>query len=132
MNMFQYKVYYEDTDAGGVVYYANYLKFFERARTDFLLSKGVSQAELAKAGVFFVVKTCSIEYISSAILEDTLTVSCKALEVTKASVTFEQSITCNQKAIVHGNIKVVCVIKNGNVFKPKAIPYNVLTILQSI
>ncbi len=129
MNVFEYKVYYEDTDAGGVVYYANYLKFLERARSDLLFSKGISQIVLAQEGIFFVVKTCNVEYISSAILEDTLTVSCKILELSKVSITFVQEITCNNKTIVRGNIKVVCVTKNGTLFKPKAIPCHISAIL---
>ena len=68
MNNFKYRIYFEDTDAGGIVYYANYLKFYERARTDFLRAKGISQQKLAKEEkVGFVVRRCEIEYISPAI-----------------------------------------------------------------
>ena len=71
LNNFNYRVYYEDTDCGGVVYYANYLKFFERARTDFLRLLGISQSELVtKENLIFVVKRCEIDYIFSAKLDD--------------------------------------------------------------
>ena len=76
LNNFSYRVYYEDTDAGGVVYYANYLKFFERARTDFLRTLGISQSDLAtKEGLVFVVRKCVIDYISPAKLDNILEVS---------------------------------------------------------
>ena len=76
MNKFNYRIYFEDTDAGGIVYYANYLKFYERARTDFLRARGISQQKLAKEeNIGFVVRRCEIEYISPAILDNEIEVS---------------------------------------------------------
>ncbi len=75
MHISKYRIYYEDTDAGGVVYYANYLKFFERGRTEYIRSLGISQMNLReKEGIGFVVKTCEIDYKSSAKLDDLIRV----------------------------------------------------------
>ena len=88
-----YRVYYEDTDAGGVVYYANYLKFFERARTDFLRSIGISQNELSKSEkLLFVVKKCEVEYLSSAKLDDVISVEVEILKIGIASLIINQKI----------------------------------------
>ena len=90
---FNYRIYYEDTDAGGVVYYANYLKFFERARSDFLRSIGISQVQLAQSeNIIFVVKRCIIDYQSPARLDDEITVSVKIKEIHKVSLTMKQEI----------------------------------------
>ena len=78
---FNYRIYYEDTDAGGVVYYANYLKFFERARTDFLRSIGIIQNKLAlEENLIFVVKRCIVDYQYPARLDDEINVNVKKYE----------------------------------------------------
>ncbi|MGZ8095079.1 MAG: YbgC/FadM family acyl-CoA thioesterase, partial [Methylosarcina sp.] len=88
------RVYYEDTDAGGVVFYANYLKFFERARTEMLRFMGYEQDELnATAKVIFVVRSVQIDYISPARFNELIQVSAKIIETKKASLIFEQTIT---------------------------------------
>ena len=87
----KYRVYYEDTDAGGVVYYANYLKFFERCRTDFLRHHSVNQKELAqKESTLFVVRKCNIDYILPAKLDDLITVTMSVKEVRAASIILNQ------------------------------------------
>ena len=122
-NQFSYRVYYEDTDAGGVVYYANYLKFFERARTDFLRSLGISQSELiAKENLIFVVRKCEIEYLFSAKLDDEIAVDVEVKEVRNASILMQQKITKSEKILSRLNVEIVCV--NSNNFKPKKIPEN--------
>ena len=83
---FTYRIYYEDTDAGGVVYYANYLKFFERARTDFLRTLEISQSDLAqKENLVFVVRKCEIDYLTPARLDDLVNVSVKIKEITSST-----------------------------------------------
>ncbi len=123
-NNFSYRVYYEDTDAGGVVYYANYLKFFERARTDFLRSLGIAQAELAeKENVIFVVRKCEIEYISPAKLDDVLEVSVEMKEISAASILMYQEAKRSGTVSSRLNVEVVCV--DSKSLKPKRISDNV-------
>jgi acyl-CoA thioester hydrolase len=128
----EYKIYYEDTDSGGVVYYANYLKFLERSRTDLLSSVAISQIELGKSNIFFVVKKCEIEYISSAKLEDIISVSTKISKIGKASIEFFQEIFIKEKKIVNANIKIACVTHSNTTFKPIIIPSDILTKIQKI
>ncbi len=120
---FNYRVYYEDTDAGGVVYYANYLKFFERARTDFLRTKGISQSQLAeKEGLVFVVRRCEIDYISPARLDDFLEVSVEIKNISAASISIFQKIinTSSSLNLCSLVVEIVCVDLQN--FKPKKIP----------
>jgi len=87
------RVYYEDTDAGGVVYYANYLKFFERARTERLRAIGFEQDQIrASCGVIFAVKSAQVDYIRPARFNDALVVSAKVAELKRASLSFTQAI----------------------------------------
>ena len=87
-----YRVYIEDTDAGGIVYYVNYLKFLERARTDWLASGGFKQSKLFNFGVMFVIKSLSVEYISSAVLDDNLIVNVVIKRLNKTSLELTQDI----------------------------------------
>jgi acyl-CoA thioester hydrolase len=129
-NHFEYRIYYEDTDAGGVVYYANYLKFLERARTDFLLSIGFFQSNLVRDGIFFVVKKCEIEYILPAKLEDIITVSCEIAKMGNTFIVFNQSISINGRNLVDAKIQVVCVKKAYDKFKPHKIPSELCDIIK--
>ena len=122
-----YKVYYEDTDAGGVVYYANYLKFLERGRSDFLSSIGISQVELGRGGIFFVVKKCNVEYFASAKLEDEACVYSQISEVGKVSIEFLQEVRVLETLCVKAFVKIACVKLVNGVFKPTAIPLEIAT-----
>ena len=114
------KIYYEDTDSGGVVYYANYLKFFERARTEFLNSIDLSNKMLlTNHGVLIVVKSCNIEYKRSAYLEDELTVRSFVKSITKTSFFMNQIITKDEETIVEAQVHLVFINKEG---KPVKIP----------
>jgi acyl-CoA thioester hydrolase len=118
---FTYRIYYEDTDSGGVVYYANYLKFFERARTDFLRALNISQSELAeKEGLVFVVKKCEIEYLSPAKLDNLIEVSVEIKEMRQASISMYQEAKLGDKILSRLNVEIVCVAATN--FKPKKIP----------
>lgn len=89
---FPVRVYYEDTDAGGIVYYANYLRFFERARTEWLRALGATHAKLeAEDGLLFVVRDFTIEYLKPARLDDELIIDVRVTEARRASLTLEQS-----------------------------------------
>ena len=114
------KVYYEDTDAGGVVYYANYLKFLERARTEALTDIGLSNLKIKDVfKALIIVKSCNIEYKKSAYLEDELKINSHILSITKTSFFMHQTIIKNKIAIVQAKIHLVFV--NEKV-KPIKIP----------
>ena len=114
------KVYYEDTDSGGVVYYANYLKFLERARTEALFSIGYSNKKIKdNFGFLIIVKACNIEYKKSAHLEDELTVRSFVKSITKTSFFMNQIITKGDDVIVEAQTHLVFVNTEG---KPVKIP----------
>ena len=114
------KVYYEDTDSGGVVYYANYLKFLERARSESLVSIGFSNKKIKdNFKSLIIVKSCSIDYKKSAKLEDELSIRSFVKSITKTSFFMNQIITRNEDLIVEAKIHLVFVNKNG---KPVKIP----------
>ena len=117
---FKVKVYYEDTDSGGVVYYANYLKFLERARTEALFSIGFSNKKIReKFNSLIIVKSCNIEYKKPAHLEDELTIRSFVKSVTKTSFFMNQEITKKNDLIVEAKVHLVFVNKEG---KPIKIP----------
>ena len=114
------KVYYEDTDSGGVVYYANYLKFLERARTEALYSIGYSNKKVKDDfESLIIVKSCNIEYKKSAYLEDELTIRSFVKSISKTSFSMNQIITRGDDKIVESHIQLVFVDKKR---KPKKIP----------
>ena len=114
------KIYYEDTDSGGVVYYANYLKFLERARTEALYSIGYSNNKiLEKFQSLIIVKSCNIEYKKPSHLEDELMVRSFVKSITKTSFFMNQIITKAEETIVEAQVHLVFVSKEG---KPKKIP----------
>ena len=117
---FKLKVYYEDTDAGGVVYYANYLKFMERARSDALESLGFTNKKLIdENGTYIIVKSCNIEYKKPAYLEDELTIRSFVKSITKTSFFMNQIITKSKEIIAEAQVHLVFVNKDG---KPIKIP----------
>ena len=114
------KVYYEDTDAGGVVYYSNYLKYLERARTEALSTIGLSNIQIKeKFGALIIVKSCNIEYKKSAQLEDELKIRSFVKSVTKTSFFMNQIITIGDKTIVEAQVHLVFVNEKG---KPVKVP----------
>ncbi len=129
LNNFSYRVYYEDTDAGGVVYYANYLKFFERARTDFLRTLGISQSDLAtKEGLVFVVRKCVIDYISPAKLDNILEVSVEVKNISAATILMRQEAT--KFGVISSRLEVEIVCVDSLSFKPKKIPKTISELLR--
>ena len=112
------KVYYEDTDSGGVVYYANYLKFLERARTEALFSIGYSNKIIQNEfNSLIIVKSCNIEYKKSAHLEDELTVRSFVKSITKTSFFMNQIITKDKETIVEAQVHLVFVNTEGRPIK---------------
>jgi acyl-CoA thioester hydrolase len=115
------RVYYEDTDAGGIVYYANYLKFFERTRTEWLRSLGIhQQALLDEERVAFVVRSASVEYLSSARLDDELTLRLSVEKLGRASVQFAQQAWRGETLLSTANVKVGCV--DAQTMRPRSLP----------
>jgi acyl-CoA thioester hydrolase len=115
------RVYWEDTDGGGVVYYANYLKFMERARTEWLRSLGHQQHDIAeKFGFVFAVMEAHVNYRKPARLDDDLLVTCEPIPVGKTSIRFRQVISRSDTIVADGEVRVVCV--DAKSFRPRALP----------
>jgi len=125
------RVYYEDTDSGGVVYYANYLKFMERARTEWLRSFSVEQDILRdQFGVIFAVSQVQIDYCLPAKFNDELVVTTTLSRKGKASIIFEQVVLRNNETLARAKIKIACL--DVNLFKPVPIPKEILDKLESL
>jgi len=124
------RVYYEDTDSGGVVYYANYLKFMERARTEWLRSYSIEQNILRdQFGVIFAVSQVQIDYCLPAKFNDELVVTAKVSKKGKASIIFEQTVLRKNAVLATAKIKIACL--DVNLFKPVPIPKEILDKLES-
>ncbi|KFI24003.1 tol-pal system-associated acyl-CoA thioesterase [Nitrosococcus oceani] len=128
MNKFVWpvRVYYEDTDSGGVVYYANYLKFMERARTEWLRSLGFEQDVLLnEQGLLFVVRSLQIDYLRPGRFNDWLKVHSHLLERGRASLAFAQTVRRGEQTLLcQAEVKVVCL--NAQTFRPCPIPKLIL------
>ena len=116
------RVYFQDTDAGGVVYHASYVNFLERARTEWLRDcYGYSNAGLMKEfGVVFVVRSLKLDYLKPALLDDLLTVSAQLKEIGRSRITLQQSVMRGKEVLVEAEIHLVCVTVDG--FKPVSVP----------
>ena len=125
------RVYFEDTDAGGVVYYANYLKYLERCRTEWLRSDGHQQGELLReASIAFVVRSISADYLKPARLDDLLSVSMEVTRITRVQIFFRQSIRRGDEELLTAQVQVVCV--NPAQMKIVSIPTLLRTQLEAI
>lgn len=127
------RIYWEDTDAGGIVYYANYLKFMERARTEFLRSFGVDQSRLAvEQGLAFAIVSANIEYLSPARLDDELVVTCVPTTRTRVSFAFTQEVYRGRvggELLVRGETRAVCL--DCKTFKVQRLPEALIEALGS-
>jgi len=121
---FECRVYFEDTDAGGVVYYANYLKYYERARSEFLSELGFEQDHLLHHNIVFVVRHITVDYAQAARFNERLEVRSKLTQVKKVSAVFAQEIYCQRDGqtvlLNQAEVKVVCV--QVDALKPTGIP----------
>jgi len=123
------RVYYEDTDSGGVVYYANYLKFMERARTEWLRSLGFEQDRLRdEQGVIFAVRSATIDYLKPALFNDVLDVAATIVERGRASFSVEHAIHRDETLLCQGLVKVACL--KANTLRPCPIPESILMEMQ--
>lgn len=124
------RVYYEDTDTGAVVYYANYLKFMERARTEWLRALGFEQDELSRRdGILFAVRSARIDFIKPARFNDLLQATVQVAQRGKASITFAQQIRRESLTLCEGEVKVACL--DVATFMPRPIPEHVRERLNS-
>ena len=144
------RVYWEDTDAGGVVFYANYLKFFERARTEWLRSLGFEQETMRRQdGVMFIVSSTNVRYLRPARLDDSLQITVALRELGRASMCLFQQASCGERLLAEAEIRIGCVGANsahdaahnsthnsanagGQEFKPTRMPARLLSALQTI
>lgn len=122
------RVYWEDTDAGGVVFYANYLKYFERARTEFLRVRGIGQQQLRdQTGAMFIVTDTQVQYRRPARLDDLLEITVDLQQAGGATMTFAQQAYCGERLLAEGTIRIGCV--DAGTFRPRRIPTPVLQTL---
>lgn len=113
--MLHIRVYYEDTDCGGVVYYANYLRFFERGRTEFLRDKGISLTDCREKGILFVVTRAEVEYLSPGRYNDLLLLDTRVKEISGTTITFSHTINREgpEKELVRGTVTLASVNMEG-------------------
>jgi acyl-CoA thioester hydrolase len=115
------RVYFQDTDAGGVVYHASYVNFMERSRTEWLRTFGYSNAGLMKElGVVFVVRSLKLDYLKPALLDDLVTVTSKIKEIGRSRVTLLQEVLRGEELLTEGEVHLVCV--DVKTFKPVSVP----------
>lgn len=120
------RVYFEDTDAGGIVYHARYLYFLERARTEWLRDLGFNQSELQKQNVVFVIRDMQIKWQAPARLDDELLVSVRVDKIKNASMVMSQTITSGNVTHVSATVTIACL--QGSTMKPMAIPQDIIRV----
>ncbi|CUH52054.1 tol-pal system-associated acyl-CoA thioesterase [Shimia marina] len=116
------RVYYEDTDMAGIVYYANYLKFIERGRSEWVREIGMDQLEMKAEGVVFAVRRVEADYLGSAVLDDELIVETEVANVTAARLVMEQRVLRGEEVLFHAMVTVVCMNEAG---QPVRLPANI-------
>lgn len=116
------RIYYEDTDMAGIVYYANYLKFIERGRSAWVREIGIDQKEMKDEGVVFVVRRVEADYLGSAVLDDELTVETEVRSVTGVRLAMDQRVTRGEEVLFQAVVTVVCVNEAG---QPVRLPANI-------
>ncbi len=115
------RIYWEDTDAGGVVYYANYLKFMERCRTEWLRALGVDQLRLrSERGLQFAVVSVAVDFLRPALLNDEVIVTAELVRLSGATISFKQAIWRGEAQLIEATIRVACL--DSGTLKPRAIP----------
>ncbi|MCB1669411.1 MAG: tol-pal system-associated acyl-CoA thioesterase [Porticoccaceae bacterium] len=122
------RVYVEDTDVGGIVYYANYLKYMERARTELMRSLGYSKPAMFD-GFMFVVHSLELKYLQPAVLDDQLVATARLIKAGRSSFVVEQQVRRGDELLVSGVVKAACL--NADSKKPTAIPAEMLAILRN-
>jgi len=122
------RVFYEDTDAGGVVYHANYLKFAERARTEMLRLVGVNQSEMAnRYGLVFAVRACAVEFLRPARLDDLIEVRSRLVKLAAATLSAAQAVWRGSEELARIDLRIACIRQNG---RPARIPAAIRQVLE--
>jgi acyl-CoA thioester hydrolase len=130
VHVFPLRVYYEDTDAGGVVYYANYLRFTERARTEMLRTLGFPHGQMmARDGLAFAVRHCAVDYLKPAHLDDALEVHTGEIEIEAASLWADQTVRRDGEDLVRMRVRLACLNRDG---RPSRLPQDLRTALGSL
>ncbi|MBI3812662.1 MAG: YbgC/FadM family acyl-CoA thioesterase [Nitrospirae bacterium] len=120
------RIYYEDTDCGGVVYYANYLRYFERARTEYLRERGADLGSWAEQGIYFVVSRVEIDYKAPARYSDLLEIETAVTGLSKASITFSHSVRDQNGQLIADSIVILVCVSGG---RPRRIPEEIIVVL---
>jgi tol-pal system-associated acyl-CoA thioesterase len=124
------RVYIEDTDAGGIVFYANYLKYFERARTEFFRSRGIELRQCFSQNINYVVHSLSIQYKKPALLDECLQVSARPVKLGRTFVVFVQQVhNAKAQCLVDAEVKIACLALNSG--KPRHLPDEVVSFLSA-
>jgi len=121
-HLFDLRVYYEDTDFGGIVYYANYLKFIERARSELVREMGIDQKSMKEEGIIFAVRKVEADYLQPALYDDELQVRTSFGAMSASRVVFEQQIWRNDTMIFTADVTIVCIGENG---RPTRLPASI-------
>lgn len=116
------RVYIEDTDAGGIVYYVNYLKYIERSRTELIRSLGYGKTAIIDDDLLLVVRSAEVDYLAPAKLDDELIATASLQKVAKTYVIFYQEVRCCDQILCKAVVKIACVSKRANVIKPAPLP----------
>lgn len=123
------RVYIEDTDAGGIVYYVNYLKFMERSRTEYMRAQGFDKNFIFNSNLMFVVRDVSVHYLQPAVLDDELLATARISQISGATMTMEQSVRRGQDVLAQGEVKIACV--ETSALKPRRIPKEMVARLRA-
>ena len=128
MHNHKVKIYYEDTDAGGVVYYANYLKYLERARTELLAERGIDVAEYHNKGFLFAVVNVDVQYKKPAVLGDVIDVTTEVTDVTNVTISIGHRIFRGSTLLVEATVRLACINHDG---KPRRLPEEFASLLSA-
>ena len=129
--LFPVRIYFEDTDSGGVVYHSNYLKFMERARTEWLRSVGIDQRHLKhEAHIMFVVHRIDIQYKLPARFNDDLVVKSELIDIGSSKIEFRQMIYRDEEIFIEAHVDIACI--DSEKFKPVRIPSTVIQAMESL
>lgn len=128
MHNHKVKIYYEDTDAGGVVYYANYLKYLERARTELLAERGIDVAEYHNKGFLFAVVNVDVQYKKPAVLGDVIDVTTEVTDVTNVTISIGHRIFRGSTLLVEATVRLACINQDG---KPRRLPEEFASLLSA-
>ena len=124
------RVYIEDTDAGGIVYYVNYLKFMERSRTEFMRSLGFDKNFIFNEDLMFVVRDVAVQYLNPAVLDDELAATAGILRLRGAGLVFSQSVRRGDEILAQGQVTIACVDRAG--VKPRRLPQDMVSKLRDV